>query len=88
MTLGERCYAALVATGAHPFGEMAKPWADLPEDYRERLESTGRALDAATRADVVAQVDAFSSAEFKGEKWRDERWAVDYALDCVRMGRS
>lgn len=82
--VGERTYRAAVASGAT--GDLSHTWETLPPEAKERWEACGRMVDAATRADVVAQVDGFASSEFAGEKWKDERWAVDYALDCVRMG--
>lgn len=44
MTMGERLYAAAVATGAHPFAlyaEAAKLWVDLDEAQQARWEACG-----------------------------------------------
>lgn len=85
MTLGRRCYEALLASGALPFGEMSRPWGDLPDAVREQYEAAGRIVDAATRADVVGQVRAWAAeVESYGD---DGHEAIREAADRVEAGR-
>lgn len=78
MTLGERCYTALVAAGAHPFASAAKGWLDLTDEQRGNYEATGRTLDAATRADVVEQLGTMAlNAHGSGPIYTTLRQAAD-----------
>lgn len=84
MTLGERAYRAAVATGAHAFAHLAKDWDELSDDQRATWEKCGVMLDAATRADVVGQLDEYASG-LDGDDGHD--WAVRDAAAHVEAGR-
>jgi len=77
VTLGRRCYEALLLTGAHPFGELAKDWDALPDAVRERYEAAGRIVDAATRADVVGQLGTMALNTRAAHEYQTLRQAAD-----------
>ena len=84
MTLGERTYRAAVATGATGFGDLSHTWETLPPEARERWEACGRMVDAATRADVVAQLHDYASMLDSDD---GDDFAVRDAADMVEAGR-
>lgn len=89
MTLGERTYRAAVASGATGFGDLSHTWETLPAEARERWEACGRMVDAATRADVVAQLRDLSDAEaeYMGSGSAKRAAAVRDAAGMVEAGR-
>lgn len=77
MTLGERLFAAALATGAHPFHEAGVSWEHCSEATKARWEACAVMIDAATRADVVGQLGTMALNTRSAHEYQTLRQAAD-----------